>query len=92
MTRELLPFQVPVRLAARAALALVPRHLRRLAGVEGSPAVDALAIASARPALATLTLPLVRETGKLIVGSEAHALGRSALVAARERDVPRRAA
>lgn len=79
LTRELMPYQVPVRLAARAALALVPRHLRRLAGVEGSPAVDTLAIAAARPALATLTLPLVRETGALLVGPEAHALGKAAM-------------
>jgi uncharacterized protein (DUF2236 family) len=92
MTRELLPYQVPVRLAARAAVALVPGNLRRLAGIDGSPAVDAVAIASARPALATLTLPLVRETGALIVGSEAHALGKSAMGAGRARQAERRAA
>lgn len=89
LTRELLPYQVPVRLAARSALALVPRHLRRLAGIEGSPAVDAVAIASARPALAALALPLVRETGALLVGSEAHALGKAAMARA---SAPERAA
>lgn len=92
MTRELLPYQVPTRLAARAAAALVPQHLRRLAGIEGAPALDAVAIASARPVLATLTLPLVRETGSLLVGREAHAIGKSALGAGRSAGAQRRAA
>ena len=83
MTRQLLPYQVPTRMAARAAAALVPQHLRRLAGIESSPALDALAIGSARPMLASLRLPLVRETGALLVGSEAHALGKSARAASR---------
>src|SRR5689334_8221522 len=39
-TRELLALQLPLRAMSSGALALVPRDLRRLAGVDRSPAID----------------------------------------------------
>src|SRR5947209_1415005 len=49
ITRELLPFQVPLRLMANAAVALVPGDLRRLAGIDRPRTVDAAAVTAARP-------------------------------------------
>jgi uncharacterized protein (DUF2236 family) len=43
VTRELAPFYVPLRILGRAAVALVPRDLRRLIGVSPTPAGDAVA-------------------------------------------------
>ncbi|MEA2389232.1 MAG: hypothetical protein QOG41_2005, partial [Thermoleophilaceae bacterium] len=50
LTRDLLPFQIPVRLLARAALAIVPRDLRRLARVDHPRALDAVTVGAVRPA------------------------------------------
>ena len=43
MTREYLPVQVPLRVYANAALALVPRDLRQMAGIDRPRAADAAA-------------------------------------------------
>jgi uncharacterized protein (DUF2236 family) len=68
LTREYLAVQAPLRVYASAALALVPRDLRRLAGVDRPPAVDAAAIAAARPWLSAIRLPLVRQYVSAVVG------------------------
>jgi uncharacterized protein (DUF2236 family) len=78
LTAELLPFQVPLRIVASAAVATVPRDLRRLAGIDRSPAVDALTVAAVRPAAAVLNAPLLREAPSLVLGRETRAVARRA--------------
>jgi uncharacterized protein (DUF2236 family) len=68
MTREYLAVQAPLRVYANAALALVPRDLRRLAGVDRTRAVDTAAIAAARPWLSAIRLPPVRQYASSVVG------------------------
>ena len=68
MTRELLPFQVPLRLMSSAAVALVPRELRRLAGIDRPRAVDAAALTGVRPLLVLGMLPGTRELFGLATG------------------------
>jgi uncharacterized protein (DUF2236 family) len=74
LTRELMPYQVPVRLVARAALATVPRDLRRLAGVDQPGIVDAATVAAARPAAAMSTLPILREALSIALGPDTRAV------------------
>jgi uncharacterized protein (DUF2236 family) len=81
MTAELLPFQVPLRIVASAAIATVPRDLRRLAGIDRNPAVDALTIAAVRPAAAVLNAPLLREAPSLVLGRETRAVATRARAA-----------
>jgi uncharacterized protein (DUF2236 family) len=78
-SRELLPLQVPMRALSSAALALVPRDLRRLAGVDRSPLIDAAAIAAARPLLRALGLPVGRDVYAAVVGRDTTNIGRSAM-------------
>ncbi|MEA2398689.1 MAG: hypothetical protein QOK25_2245 [Thermoleophilaceae bacterium] len=86
LTRDLLPFQVPVRLVARAALATVPRDLRRLAGIDQPRVLDTATVVAVRPAAALLTLPLLREAPSLVLGRKNRAVALAA------RDQARRAA
>lgn len=78
LTRDLIPFQIPIRLVARAALAIVPRDLRRLAGVDQPRALDAVTVAAVRPAAALLTLPLLREAPSLVLGRRTRAVALAA--------------
>ena len=80
VTRELLPYQVPLRVVSQAALAIVPRHLRVLAGIDRPRILDAVTIAAVRPAAAALTLPLLRDAPTLVLGREVRALRQSAAV------------
>lgn len=73
-SRETLPYLLPLRLFGGAAVALVPRDLRRLAGIDRTAALDAAALAAVRPLLAAGTLPLVRDLSGLLVGRETYAL------------------
>jgi uncharacterized protein (DUF2236 family) len=57
LTGELAPYWVPLRILARAAVALVPRDLRRLVGLSPTPAGDALSHAQVRALDAALLLP-----------------------------------
>jgi uncharacterized protein (DUF2236 family) len=82
LTRELLPYQLPLRVASRAAVAIIPRDLRQLAGIDGSRAVDAVAVAAVLPAAAALTLPLVREAPARFLGTQEY---RAAAAAAEAR-------
>jgi uncharacterized protein (DUF2236 family) len=77
--RDLLAYQLPLRMLSNAALALVPRDLRELAGVDRSPAIDAATIAAGRPLIAALRLPLVRDAYGAVIGRETTAIGRAAL-------------
>jgi uncharacterized protein (DUF2236 family) len=78
LTRDLLPFQIPIRLLARAALAIVPRDLRRMAGVDQPRALDAVTRAAVRPAAALLTLPLLRDAPSLVLGRKTRAVALAA--------------
>lgn len=78
LTRELIPLQVPLRVTAAAAVAIVPRDLRRLAGISQPRLVDGLLRAAVPPAAAALRLPLLRDAPALVLGPESHELGRQA--------------
>lgn len=77
--RELLPLQLPMRTLSSAALALVPRDLRRLAGVDRSSLSDVAAIAAARPLVKALGLPLGRDVYAAVVGRETTEIGHEAM-------------
>jgi uncharacterized protein (DUF2236 family) len=68
LTAELAPYWPALRVLGRAAVALVPQDLRRLAGIEGRAAVDALSHAQVHALARMLALPGAR-------GLVAHALG-----------------
>ncbi|MBV9213550.1 MAG: DUF2236 domain-containing protein [Actinobacteria bacterium] len=68
LTRELLPLQVPLRLMASAAVALVPRDLRRLAGIDRPWAIDVAALTAVRPLLVLGMVPVARELFGLAAG------------------------
>jgi uncharacterized protein (DUF2236 family) len=74
LTRELLPYQAPLRMYSNAALALVPRDLRRLAGIDRPRALDAAAIAAARPWVTALRLPALRDLASRVVGTDVRRL------------------
>jgi uncharacterized protein (DUF2236 family) len=67
LTRELLPVQAPLRVFAAAAVALVPRDLRRLAGIDRPRALDAAALTAARPWLTAMRLPGGRDLAAAVV-------------------------
>ncbi len=80
LSRELLIHQVPIRIFARASVALMPRHIRKLAGLEGSRLMDAAAITALRPILATIAIPQVeRSVMGPIVGRQTVSLKHDAL-------------
>ncbi|HEX8085025.1 MAG TPA: oxygenase MpaB family protein [Solirubrobacteraceae bacterium] len=56
LTRELLPYAAPLRVVATAAVGLVPRHLRRLAGIDRPRVTDAATYASVGAAVRVLAL------------------------------------
>ena len=60
-----------VRFMASAALATMPRDLRKLAGIDRPREADALAVTAVRPLLAALTLPWVRGNEWIVVGKDA---------------------
>jgi uncharacterized protein (DUF2236 family) len=76
--RETLHLQAPMRLFANAAVALIPRHLRTLAGLDRPTWQDALALAAVRPMATALTLPGVRDLPRVVFGGDTHAIGRRA--------------
>jgi uncharacterized protein (DUF2236 family) len=78
LTRDLIPLQVPLRITAAAAVAIVPHDLRRLAGIGQPRFVDGLLRAAVPPAAAALRLPLLRDAPALVLGPESHELGREA--------------
>jgi uncharacterized protein (DUF2236 family) len=84
LTRDLLPFQIPIRLVARAAVAIVPRDLRRMARIDQPRLIDNATVAAVRPAAALLTLPLVRDAPSLVLGRDTRAVGLAARDAVRD--------
>ena len=78
-SRDLLPIQLPMRALSSAALALVPRDLRRLAGIDRSPLIGAAAITAARPLVTALGLPLGRDVYAAVVGRDTTNIGREAM-------------
>ncbi len=70
-----LPFQVPMRMAARAAAAIVPRHLRKLGSIDAPRPSDYLAIAAMMASAPALRLKMFRNAPALIVGRETAELG-----------------
>jgi uncharacterized protein (DUF2236 family) len=54
LTRELLPYAAPLKVVASAAVGLVPRHLRRLAGIDRARVTDAATYASVGAAVRLL--------------------------------------
>ena len=68
-TSDILPYYLPLRVYASAAISLVPREARRVAGIERPRAVDAAAIAAAVPLLGASQLPLVRRFARAVVGA-----------------------
>lgn len=76
--RETLHLQAPMRMFAAAALALIPRHLRVMAGVDRQRWQDAVALAAVRPLGTALTLPGVRDLPRVIFGGDTHAIGQRA--------------
>ncbi|HEX2085906.1 MAG TPA: oxygenase MpaB family protein [Solirubrobacteraceae bacterium] len=54
LTRELLPYAAPLKVVASAAVGLVPRHLRRLAGIDRPRLTDAATYASVGAAVRVL--------------------------------------
>lgn len=74
VTRELLAYQVPLRVFASAAVAIVPRDLRRLAGIDRPAAVDLAALAMARPWLELMRTPVGRAVNTLVIGSHSRTL------------------
>jgi uncharacterized protein (DUF2236 family) len=75
MTRELMPLQVPLRVASSAALAIVPAHLRAMAGIERPALLHTATVAAVRPAAAALALPLLRDAPGLVLGRDTRELG-----------------
>jgi uncharacterized protein (DUF2236 family) len=68
LTRELLPYQAPLRITAAAAVGLVPRHLRRLAGIDRPRVADATAYAAVGAAVRVLAggmrIPFAEQVGE----------------------------
>lgn len=60
LTAELAPYWVPLRVLSRAAVALVPRDLRRLAGIDSSVAGDAASRVQVHALARMLRLPGAR--------------------------------
>ncbi|UUY02170.1 DUF2236 domain-containing protein [Svornostia abyssi] len=73
ITRELLPVQLPLRVFSSAAIALVPRDLRRLAGIDRPAAVDVAAIAMARPWLELMRTPIGARLATSVIGGRSRA-------------------
>jgi uncharacterized protein (DUF2236 family) len=68
LTPQLAPYWVPLRILGRAAVALVPRDLRRLAGLEAGAAGNAAAYAQVHAMARVLALPLAREVLTHVLG------------------------
>jgi uncharacterized protein (DUF2236 family) len=80
ITRDLLPYAPALRICASAAVGLVPRHLRRLAGIDRPRLADATTYAAVVPAVRALAgglrLPLAETVGtaamrRLVAGRSA---------------------
>jgi uncharacterized protein (DUF2236 family) len=66
LTRDLLPFAAPLRIVASAAVGLIPRHLRRLAGIDRPRLADATTYATVGTAVRVLAPALRLPVGRLL--------------------------
>lgn len=78
LTRQTLHLQGPMRMFAAAAVALVPGHLRAMAGLRRPRLQDAVALAVVRPLGSVLMLPVVRELPRAVFGDEVREIGQRA--------------
>jgi uncharacterized protein (DUF2236 family) len=82
-TRELLPHQVSLRMMASAAVAITPRHMRRMAGIDRSRLVYAAAGAGTRTAGVVMRARMFDRMGGSLVGRRTVSLPRAALATAK---------
>jgi uncharacterized protein (DUF2236 family) len=82
ITRELVFVAPLVRLSAQASVALVPRHLRKLAGIDRSPATDAAVLAALRPSMKMAAIKRFRDMSPMVAFTE-HVVGKEAVAYAR---------
>jgi uncharacterized protein (DUF2236 family) len=81
VTRDLLPYWPGIRVLGQAAVAITPRRLRRIAGIDRPRAVDLASIAAVRPLISASTLPPLRDIYGWVLGShvrDVHTRGRAA--------------
>ncbi|MDX6606275.1 MAG: hypothetical protein QOD14_815 [Solirubrobacterales bacterium] len=83
-TRELLPHQVSLRMMASAAVAITPRYMQRMAGIERSRLVYLGAGAGTRTAGVVMRARIFDAIGSDLVGRRTVALPRAAKAAARQ--------
>jgi uncharacterized protein (DUF2236 family) len=82
-TRELLPHQVSLRMMASAAVAITPRHMRRMAGIDRSRLVYLGARAGTRTAGVVMRARIFDSIGASLVGRRTVTLPRAAKAAAK---------
>ena len=82
-TRELLPHQVSLRMMASAAVAITPRYMRRMAGIERSRVVYAGAASGTRLSGVLMRARIFDRMGGSLVGPRTVSLPRAAKAAAR---------
>jgi uncharacterized protein (DUF2236 family) len=82
LTAELAPYVLPLRMLSRAAVALVPRDLRRLIGLSPTAVGDAVAHAQVRALDAVLVLPGADRLLKRTIGERTRAVAVEARAAA----------
>jgi uncharacterized protein (DUF2236 family) len=82
LTGELAPYWIPLRILARAAIALVPRDLRRLIGLSPTALGDAVSHAQVRALDAVLVLPGADALLKRTLGERTRAVAVEARAAA----------
>ena len=83
LTRELLPHQPSLRMMASAAVAITPRHMRRMAGIERSRVVYASAATGTRISGVVMRGRIFDRMGGSLVGHRTVSLPRAAKAAAR---------
>ena len=83
-TRELLPHQGSLRMMASAAVAITPRYMRRMAGIERSRLVYAGAGAGTRTAGVVMRARVFDRMGGSLVGRRTVSLPRAAKAAAKQ--------
>jgi uncharacterized protein (DUF2236 family) len=83
LTRELLPYQPTLRMMASAAVAITPRYMRRMAGIERSRLVYLGAGAATRATGLVMRAPGLNRLGGGLVGKRTITLPRRAKAAAR---------
>lgn len=76
---ESIAYQMPVRVSARAALAIVPRHLRRLAELPDVGRLEVASGALVRVGAPFMNLPIVRDAPAVFLGRATHELASRAM-------------